>query len=124
MGIVRRVAFGFGAPAATLVRVEAEIPHKMLPGIGDVLGELGDEVEGVEDLEVAGDAVEEVRARRPGESPARSLLGEVDHLVLLGAFVERGHLVRMDITSSDGETFRAAAAVRNTLVFYGSSERE
>ena len=49
-----------------------------------MLGELGEEVQGVEDLEVAGDAVEEVRARRPGESPARSLLGEVDQLGLLG----------------------------------------
>ncbi len=33
---------------------------KMLCVVGDVLGELGDEVQGVEDLEVAGNVSEEV----------------------------------------------------------------
>jgi len=54
-GIVRRVAVGFGSQAASLIRGEAEVAHQMLAGVGDVLGELGDEVQGVEDLEVAGD---------------------------------------------------------------------
>ena len=49
----------------------------MLPRVGDVLGELGDEVQGVEDLEVAGDAVEEVRARR---LILRSLATPVSHV--------------------------------------------
>jgi len=35
-----RVAVGLGAHAAALVRVEPEIAHKMLPRVGNVLGEL------------------------------------------------------------------------------------
>ena len=65
---MRLVAGGLGAHAAALIRVEAEIPHKMRPGVGDVLGDLGDEVQGVEDLEVAADAAEQIGARRPGEA--------------------------------------------------------
>ncbi len=88
LGIVRCVAGGLGAHASTLIRVEAEIPHKMRPGVGDVLGELGDEVQRVEDLEVAGDprtdAAEEVTAGGLGEVSAGFLLGEVDHCALLG----------------------------------------
>ncbi len=57
-GIVRRVAVGLGAHAAALLRVETEIPHKMRPGVGDVLGELGDEVHWVEHLEVACDPLD------------------------------------------------------------------
>jgi len=57
-------------------------------GVGDVLGKLGDEVQRVEDLEVAChpriDAAEEVTAGRPGEASAGFLLGEVDHGALLG----------------------------------------
>jgi hypothetical protein len=37
---MRPVAGGLGAHAAALIRVEAEVPHKMRPGVGDVLGEL------------------------------------------------------------------------------------
>ncbi len=67
---MRPVAVGLGADAATLVRVEAEIPSEVPSGVGDVLGEFGDEVQGVEDLEIAGhprtgtrtDAAEEVTA--------------------------------------------------------------
>ena len=47
-----------------------------------MLGDLSDEVQGVEDLEVAGDprtAAEQIGARRPGEASAGFLLGEVDH---------------------------------------------
>ncbi len=54
----------------------------MLVGLGDVLGELGDEIHGVEDLEVAGDprtAAEEVTAGGLWEASAGFLLGEVDH---------------------------------------------
>ena len=43
----------------------------MLAGVGDVLGEFGDEVQRVEDLEVAGDprsAAEEVPAGGLGEA--------------------------------------------------------
>ncbi len=65
---VRPVGVGLGAGAAALVGVPAEVAHEMLAGVGDVLGELGDEVQCVEDLEVAGDprtAAEQARARRP-----------------------------------------------------------
>ncbi len=52
-----------------------------------MLGEFGDEIQGVEDLEVACDprtAAEQIGARRPGEASAGFLLGEVDHGALLG----------------------------------------
>ncbi len=64
----------------------------MRPGVGDVLGEFGDEVQGVEDLEVAGHprtdpgthAAEEGTAGGLWEASAGFLLGEVDHRALLG----------------------------------------
>ena len=65
---VALLANGFGAAAAGLVRVEAEIPHEVPSRIGNVLGELGDEVQRVEDLEVAGNIAEEVAAGGPGEA--------------------------------------------------------
>jgi hypothetical protein len=70
---VARISGGgcrFGPQAAGLVGVLAEVADQVLAGLGDVLGELGDKVQGVEDLEVAGDAAEEVRAGRSGEPPA------------------------------------------------------
>ena len=42
------------------------------------------EVQGVEDLEVAGDAAEEIGTGGSGESPAGPLLGEVEDLALVG----------------------------------------
>ena len=49
-----------------------------------MLGEFGDEVQGVKDLEVAADAVEQVGAGRCGEPAAGPLLGEVEDLALVG----------------------------------------
>jgi len=49
----------------------------MRPGVGDVLGDLGDEVQRVEDLEVACDprtAAEQIGARRSGEASKCSLV--------------------------------------------------
>ncbi len=69
---------------------------KMRPGVGDVLGEFGDEVQGVEDLKVTGHprtdprtdprthAAEEGTAGGLWEASAGFLLGEVDHRALLG----------------------------------------
>ncbi len=57
----------------------------MLSGVGDVLGELGDEIQRVEDLEVAGDVGEEIGAGGFGEAPAGAFLGEVDDLALGGS---------------------------------------
>ena len=42
---MRPVAVGLGAHTATLTRVEAEIPSEVPSGVGDVLGELGDEID-------------------------------------------------------------------------------
>ena len=56
--LVRPVAVGLGAQAAILIRVEAEVSYEILAGVRDVLGELGDEVQCVEDLEVAGDPLD------------------------------------------------------------------
>ena len=42
----------FGAEAAGFTGIPAEITSQVPSGVGDVLGELGDEVQGVEDLEV------------------------------------------------------------------------
>jgi RNA polymerase sigma-54 factor len=53
-------AAGFGAAATRPIRVEAEGPPQVLSAVGDVLGEFGDEVQGIEELEVAGDVAEEV----------------------------------------------------------------
>jgi hypothetical protein len=54
--VVRGV--GFGAATSRRGGVEAGVANKVLPGLGDVLGELGDEVHGIEDLEVAGGVAE------------------------------------------------------------------
>ena len=54
--------------------MKPEVSHEMRPGVGDVLGEGGDEVHWVEHLEVAcdprTDAAEQVGARRPGKRQA------------------------------------------------------
>ena len=79
---MRPVAGGLGVQAAALIRVEAEVPSEVPSGVGDVLGEFGDEIQSVEDLEVAGDprtAAEEVTAGGLWEASAGFLLGEVDH---------------------------------------------
>ncbi len=57
--------------------------HEMLSGVGDVLGELGDEVQRIKDLEVAGDIAEEIGACGPGKPPGRILLGQVEDLALV-----------------------------------------
>jgi hypothetical protein len=46
----------------------------VLPGVGDVLGELGQEIQRVEDLEVAADPGKQTLAARLGETPAATLL--------------------------------------------------
>ena len=48
--------------------------------VGDVLGQFGEEVEGLEDLEVAGGTAEEVFAGRFGEAMGWMLFGAVDDL--------------------------------------------
>ena len=81
---MRGVAAGLGAHAATLIRVQAERTSEVPSGVGDVLGKLGDEVQGIEDLDVACHIAEEVTADGPGEASAGFLFGEVDHGALPG----------------------------------------
>ena len=69
--VVRGV--GFGATTSRRTGVEAKVVGEVLSGVGDVLGEFGDEVQGIEDLEVAADAAEEVGARGLGEGVAVGL---------------------------------------------------
>ena len=78
----------------------------MPSGVGDVLGKLGDEVQGVEDLEVACDprtAAEEIGARRPGEASAGFLFGEVDHGALPG---DSGSGAARQVPEADRTLFR------------------
>ncbi len=87
-GVVLRAA-GFGAEAAGLRGIEAKIAHEVLSGLGDVLSELGDEIQGLKDLEIAGDprtAAEEVGTGAVGEALRGVLLGEVKDRALLGAW--------------------------------------
>jgi hypothetical protein len=73
---------GPGPPAAALVGVEAEVVDQVLARLGHVLGDFGDEVQGIEDPKVAGHAAEEVGTGRAGEPTAGSFLGQVENLVL------------------------------------------
>jgi hypothetical protein len=77
-------AVGFGAAATGTRGIEAEIADEVPAGLGNVLGELGDEVQGLEDLEIPGDAAEEVGPGGVGEALGGVLLGEVKDLALLG----------------------------------------
>ena len=89
---MRGVAAGLGAHAGTLIRIEAEITSEVPSGVGDVLGKLGDEVQGVEDLEVACHVAEECLnenwflsmddARETVESWRRHYNGERPHSAL------------------------------------------
>jgi len=85
-GVVLR-AVGFGAEAAGLRAIEARIAHEVLSGFGDVLGELGDEIQGLKDPAIPGDprtAAEAVGTGGVGEALRGVLLGEVEDLALLG----------------------------------------
>jgi hypothetical protein len=86
LGLGGRIVRGVGPGAATSggTGIEAEVADQVLAGLGDVLGELGDEVQGVEDLEVAADVAEEVGARGLGKALAVGLLGAVEDLALVG----------------------------------------
>ena len=62
--------------AACLVRTPPVIPDQVLSRIGYVLGDFGQEVEGIEDLEVAGRSGRQSAVARLGESPQGVALGE------------------------------------------------
>ncbi len=72
----------FGSHAARLVGVVAVVADQVLALVGDVLDQFSEEVQGPEDLEVAGHATKEVRAGRLGEVQRALLLGAVDDLDL------------------------------------------
>jgi len=71
---------GLGAQATTLIGIGASGAEKIFSVVGSVLGELGDEVQGIQDPEVAADVPQEVfagwlgasvaeRSPEPGRSP-------------------------------------------------------
>ena len=64
------LAVGFGAETPGLAGIETNVAHEVRSGLGDVLGELGDEVQRVEDLEVAGVSVR-AATTTCAESPRR-----------------------------------------------------
>ncbi len=68
-GVVLR-AVGFGAAAAGLRGIEAKIAHEVFSGLGDVLGELGDETR-QQRPRLAGDAPGHTRRARNGPVTAR-----------------------------------------------------
>ena len=70
----------FGTEAAGLVGVMSVVADQVLALVGDVLGQFSQEVEGLEDLEVAGGSAEQVGAGRFGEALRVLLLGAVDDL--------------------------------------------
>ncbi len=57
---------------------------RLYPILSQLLGELGDEIQGFKDLEIAGDAAEEVGTGGVWEALRGVLLGEVKDLALLG----------------------------------------
>jgi len=69
-----------GPQAARLVGIPAEVAQRVLALVGDVLGQLGEEVEGIEYLKITGRAAEKVRAGRQGKLPGAILLGLVEDL--------------------------------------------
>jgi len=71
---------GRGVTPAGLVRVAAVVAGQVLAFIRDVLGKFSQEVERLEELEVAFDAAEEVAAGGVGETVEAVLLGLVEHL--------------------------------------------
>lgn len=74
----------FAGQAAGLVGVAAVVADQVFALVGDVLGEFGEEVQGVEDLEVAGDAAEEILAGGLGILLAVVFLGLVEDLAFRG----------------------------------------
>ena len=83
VGLGGRVVRGVGLGAATSggTGIEAEVANQVLAGLGDVLGELGNEIQGVEDLEVT-------------ESEAVSQLVIVSKLLPVGGGIASKVLIR------------------------------
>ena len=106
--VVRGV--GFGAATSGGAGIEAKVAGKVLSGVGDVLGELGDEVQGIEDLEVAADAAEEVAACGLGKALAVGLFGAVEDRALRG---DADQALEAERTAQHvlGETFAAGDVV-------------
>ena len=105
---VALVGVGFGAEAAGFTGIPAEITSQVPSGVGDVLGELGDEVQGIKDLEVTGNVPQEVTACGLGEASRGFLLGQVQDLAFVGdadhAIQAEGaseHVLRQAFTSGE-----------------------
>ncbi len=98
----------FGAEAAGFTGIPAQITSQVLSGVGDVLGEFGDEVQGIKDLEVTGNVPQVVTACGLGEASGGFLLGQVEDLALVcdtdHAIQAEGaseHVLRQAFTSGD-----------------------
>jgi hypothetical protein len=111
---VAPLAVGPGSQAAGRVRVPAEVADQVLVRFGDVRGELGDEVERIEDLEVAGHTAEEVGAGGPEEPAAGPLVGDVENLAL------GGHLDQALQTERTAEHVLVAAVEQDLISAYGA----
>jgi len=70
--------------ASRLVRVPSVVSHQMDAQIGDVLRHLGQEVQRIEHLEVAGRSGQQFVVPRFGESAHGIMFGFIDHLARLG----------------------------------------
>ena len=86
----------FGTQSAGLVGVVSVVADEVLVLVGDVLGQFGEEVEGLEDLEVAGGGAEEVFAGRFEEAMRSMLFGMVDDLAGAGDADQAGGMRRGD----------------------------
>ena len=67
-----------------LVRIPPIVPDQVFAGLGDVLRDFGQEIQGIEHLEVARGPGQQFPVARLGESPHRIVLGLVDHLAGFG----------------------------------------
>ena len=83
-----------GTEAACLVGVVAVVTDEVFALVGDVLGEFGEEVEGIEDLIIANHTAEQVVACGFGEAMGPVLLGVVDHLPSPGNAEQAGEAER------------------------------
>ena len=84
----------FGTHAPGLVGVVTVVADEVFALVGDVLGEFGEEVQGLKDLEVTGDASEQVVPGGVGEAVWFVLVGVVDNLTGAGDADQAGETER------------------------------
>jgi hypothetical protein len=80
VGIARFCGGLFGAKTAGLIGVMPVVADEVFAGVRDVLGQFSEEIQRLEDLEIAGHATKEIRAGGLGEGQRTLLLGAVEDL--------------------------------------------